>query len=206
MRFLDVLSRSRRAELLDQLDIGPDDLEQWREISTRTCVPFHDDGLVSQFAGYEQIEELDWEAYRERYGDLRRIDWILESEGDTVFRYKVSKQADVLMLVYLLPFEVLQELLAENGYHFDEEMLRRNMSYYEQRTSHGSTLSGVVHAWIDLRWKREDAWSRFETIARLDLPQEQARRFEEGIHLAATGGAADLVQRCEELLSSEADP
>ena len=36
-----------------------------------------------------------------RYGDIRRLDRILEAEGDTVNRYQASKQADVLMLGYL---------------------------------------------------------------------------------------------------------
>ena len=25
-------------------------------------VPFHDDGIISQFEGYEDLEELDWDA------------------------------------------------------------------------------------------------------------------------------------------------
>jgi hypothetical protein len=38
---------------------------------------------MSQFEGYEQLEELDWDAYRSRYRDISRLDRILESEGDT---------------------------------------------------------------------------------------------------------------------------
>ena len=41
------------------------------------------DGILSQFEGYEQLEELDWDGYRERYGDISRLDRILEAEGDT---------------------------------------------------------------------------------------------------------------------------
>jgi trehalose/maltose hydrolase-like predicted phosphorylase len=28
--------------------------------------PFHGDGIISQFEGYDELEELDWEGYRER--------------------------------------------------------------------------------------------------------------------------------------------
>ena len=30
-------------------------------------VPFLDEGIISQFEGYEELEELDWDDYRERY-------------------------------------------------------------------------------------------------------------------------------------------
>ena len=70
-------------------------------MSRRMFVPFHDDGIISQFEGYEELEELDWDAYRERYGNIQRLDRILRAEGDDPNRYKVSKQADVVMLFYL---------------------------------------------------------------------------------------------------------
>ncbi|MEZ5582228.1 MAG: hypothetical protein R3F37_05080 [Candidatus Competibacteraceae bacterium] len=57
---------------------------------------------MSQFEGYEDLQELDWQAYREKYGDIHRLDRILEAEGDSANRYKLSKQADLLMLFYLL--------------------------------------------------------------------------------------------------------
>lgn len=63
-------------------------------------VPFHDDGIISQFEGYENLRELDWEDYRARYGNIQRLDLILEAENDSANRYKLSKQADVLMLFY----------------------------------------------------------------------------------------------------------
>ena len=35
--------------------------KRWEDISRRMFVPFHDDGIISQFEGYEELEELDWE-------------------------------------------------------------------------------------------------------------------------------------------------
>jgi trehalose/maltose hydrolase-like predicted phosphorylase len=65
-------------------------------------VPFHDGDIISQFEGYEQLEELDWAGYREKYGNIQRLDRILKAEGDTPDRYKLSKQADTLMLLFPL--------------------------------------------------------------------------------------------------------
>ena len=67
-------------------------------VSRTLRVPFHD-GVISQFEGYGELEELDWARLPERYGDIRRLDRILEAEGRHVNRYQASKQADVLMLV-----------------------------------------------------------------------------------------------------------
>ena len=75
-------------------------------------VPFHAGGIISQFEGYDDLKELDWEDYHARYGDISRLDRILEAENDTTNRYKVSKQADVLMLFYLLSAEELAALFA----------------------------------------------------------------------------------------------
>src|SRR5690606_29495002 len=66
---LELLPDVRRNELTASLALGPDEIERWRDISRRMFVPFHGDGIISQFEGYEALEELDWEAYRRRYGN-----------------------------------------------------------------------------------------------------------------------------------------
>ena len=63
--------------------------------------------ILSQFEGYERLEEFPWPDYLARYGDISRLDRILEAEGDSPNRYKLSKQADVLMLFYLLSADEL---------------------------------------------------------------------------------------------------
>ena len=112
----------------------------------RLC--FHGDGIISQFEGFDDLEELDWEDYRARYGNIQRLDRILESEGDTPNRYKLTKQPDTSMLFYLFSTEELTELIERLGYDFDASLVRRNIDYADQRTSHGSTLSHMVHAWL----------------------------------------------------------
>ncbi|MCA1795195.1 MAG: hypothetical protein LC660_15240, partial [Desulfobacteraceae bacterium] len=44
---------------------------------------------------------MDWDKYREKYPNIQRMDRILEAEGDSPNNYKITKQADVLMLFYL---------------------------------------------------------------------------------------------------------
>ncbi|HEU4899864.1 MAG TPA: HAD-IA family hydrolase, partial [Actinomycetota bacterium] len=155
---LEVLPPHYRQELVAELAIGDDELDRWRDLSHKMKVVFHADGVLTQFEGYEDLAEFDWEGYRERYGNIARLDRLLEAEGDRTDRYKLAKQADVLMLLFLLSRTELRELLAGLGYEVSEEQLARTVDYYLERTSHGSTLSGVVSAWVLARDEPEQAW------------------------------------------------
>ncbi len=182
-------------ELRERLGITAEELEQWLDISHRMYVPFHD-GVISQFEGYGRLEELDWEGYRSRYGDVQRLDRILEAEGLSPNRYKLSKQADVLMLFYLLSADELRELLERLGYALTPETMAATFDYYEARSTHGSTLSAVVHSWVLARSQRERALQFFEQALISDVADVQGGTTREGIHLAAMAGTVDLLQRC----------
>jgi trehalose/maltose hydrolase-like predicted phosphorylase len=158
-------------------------------------VPFHGDGIISQFEGYERLKELDWEHYRARYGNIQRLELILEAENDSANRYKVSKQADALMLFYVFSAEELRGLFARLGYALDREMIPRNVDYYDCRSSHGSTLSRVVHAWVLARSNRRRAIRYFAEALQSDVSDIQQGTTAEGVHLGAMAGSVDLVQR-----------
>ncbi|MEV6944375.1 glycosyl hydrolase family 65 protein [Streptomyces sp. NPDC051172] len=188
------LPEPRRRELVERTGLDGGELEQWEDVSRTLHVPFHD-GVISQFEGYGDLVELDWDGYRERYGDIRRLDRILEAEGDTVNRYRASKQADVLMLGYLFAPAELQGLFRRLGLRLDEDMWRRTVDHYLQRTSHGSTLSGLVHGWVLARARRTEAWKFCLEALRGDVADVQGGTTGEGIHLGAMAGTLDLVQR-----------
>ena len=192
---LEILPDIRRTELTVRLGITPEDIARWRDISRRMFVPFHDDGIISQFEGYERLAELDLEAYRERYGNIQRLELILEAEGDSANRYKVSKQADVLMLFYLFSSDELRELFRHLGYPFEYETIPRNVAYYDARSTHGSTLSRVVHAWVLARSNRPKAMRYYAEALQSDVSDIQGGTTAEGIHLGAMAGTVDLVQR-----------
>ena len=195
LEVLDLLSAMRRAELVTRLEISTEELARWDDISRRMYVPFHDEGIISQFEGYESLLELDWEDYRARYANIQRLDLILEGENDSANRYKVSKQADVLMLFYLFSAEELRELFGRLDYPFEYETIPRNVAYYAARSSHGSTLSRVVHAWVLARSDRPRSMQLFTQALQSDVTDVQGGTTQEGIHLGAMAGTVDLVQR-----------
>ena len=190
-----ILPAERCRQLCETYGLEKAELDLWEAVSRKMFVPFHDDGIISQFEGYEALEELDWVAYRSRYGNIKRLDLILEAEQKTPNGYKLSKQADVLMLFYLFSAETLAELFARLDYPFCGAMIPKNVAYYLARCSHGSTLSGVVDAWVLARSDRRNSWEQFKQALRCDIDDEGGMTAE-GVHLGAMAGSADLLQRC----------
>ena len=191
-----IVPDDRREAIMERLGLRREEFTRWEEISHKMRVVFHDDGIISQFERYDRLEEFDWEGYRKKYGNIQRLDRILESEGDTTNRYKLSKQADVLMLFYLLSADELQEIFQRLNYPFRYETIPKNINYYLTRTSHGSTLSRVVHAWVLARSNRELSWHLFKEALESDVSDIQGGTTAEGIHLGAMSGTIDLIQRC----------
>ncbi|MER7545108.1 glycosyl hydrolase family 65 protein [Spirillospora sp. NPDC127506] len=192
---LALLPEDRRLELRERLALTREEITRFEDVARKMYVPFHD-GVISQFDGYADLEELDWDGYRERYGDIRRLDRILEAEDDSTNRYKVSKQADVLMLFYVLSPGELDDILRQLGYEHGPDLAARTIDYYLPRTCHGSTLSSLVHAWILAHIDGDIAWQVFLESLFSDITDAQGGTTPEGVHLGAMAGTVDLVQRC----------
>jgi alpha,alpha-trehalase len=73
---LELLPKTHCRELCERIGLKAEEIERWQEISRKLRVPFHGDGLISQFDGYDQLIEFNWDAYREKYGDIQRLDRI----------------------------------------------------------------------------------------------------------------------------------
>jgi trehalose/maltose hydrolase-like predicted phosphorylase len=141
------------------------------------------------------LKELDWDHYRDRYGDIERLDLILEAEDDSTNCYKLAKQADVLMLPYLLGHDGLVSILRRLQYAFTAEHLNKTIEYYLARTAHGSTLSRVAHASVLAGLDADRAWDSFREALDADLDDTQHGTTRAGIHLGAMAGTIDVVQR-----------
>jgi trehalose/maltose hydrolase-like predicted phosphorylase len=194
-RLLELLPRRRRQWLRAMIGLTDEEVETWRGMSRRMFVPFHDDGIISQFEGYDDLAELDWDAYRRKYGNIQRLDRILRAEGDDPDRYKLAKQADTLLLFFLFREDELRRILDRLGYEYPRDAVRRHLDYYDRRTSHGSTLSLVAHAGVLADLDLHASWERFLVALSSDVSDVQGGTTEEGIHMGVMSGTLDLVQR-----------
>lgn len=193
---LGLVPEIRCRRICERIGLSLQEIRRWREISSKLRVAFLEGGIIVQFDGYDQLAEFDWPSYQRKYGRIERLDFILDSENDTPNRYKLSKQADVLMLFYLFSADELELLFEQLGYPFDTDSIPRNIDYYLPRTSHGSTLSRVAHAWVLARSDRRRSWELFQRALDSDIADIQGGTTREGIHLGAMAGVVDLVQRC----------
>ncbi|MCP4719414.1 MAG: beta-phosphoglucomutase family hydrolase [Desulfobacteraceae bacterium] len=181
--------------LRKKLKIEDRELKKFQKMSRRMKLVFHGDGILSQFEGYENLKEFNWDGYKKKYGNIQRLDRILEKEQDSANNYKVCKQADTLMLLYLFSAETLRKMFKRLNYSFDKNSILKNINYYLNRTTNGSSLALVIHAWIEARQARERSWKLFSQALETDMVDDKTGSTREGIHLAAMSGCIDILQR-----------
>ena len=192
----EIIADEDKTALLFKTKISEDEIVRWRDIIQKMTIPMDKNGLIHQFEGYMDLKELDWEEYRQKYDNIHRIDRILKAEGLSPDSYKVAKQADVLMLFYLLNKNELEATFKRLGYPFSRDIMKKNFEYYFSRTSHGSTLSMIVHAFIARLLGHEDkAMDYFMETLRSDIYDTQGGTTQEGIHAGVMGGALDFFLR-----------
>ncbi|MDQ3636633.1 MAG: glycoside hydrolase family 65 protein [Actinomycetota bacterium] len=192
---LDLLPERRRRSLGERIGLKEEEVRTWEDMSRKMFVPFQEDGIISQFEGYEDLEELDWDAYRDKHDNIQRLDRILKAEGDDPDRYKLAKQADTVLLFFLFSERELKGVFERLGYDYTPEMVRKNIDYYDHRTSHGSTLSFVAHAGILADTDPDSSWERYMVALESDIGDIQGGTTREGIHLGVMAGTLDLLQR-----------
>ena len=187
------------------LAITAEELDRWAHIAKNLRIVFNADGTLSQFDGYDRLEPIDLERYRARYPTFGRLDLVMDAEGDSTNRYQVSKQPDSLMLLYLLSAEELRELLKHMGYALSADAIVRTVERYSRSSTYGSTLSNVVHSWLEARGDRSRSWAFLERALQSDMADIQGGTTKYGIHLAAMAGSVDLLTRCYAGLETRTD-
>lgn len=196
LNLLEIFKGEHAGMLARKVGFDKKTLSLWEDISSKMYIPFGKDKIILQFDGFDGLSDLDWKKYRKEYGETLRLDRILEKEGDSPNKYKASKQADVLMLFYLFSAGELESFFGKLGYDFTADDIPGNIRYYSKITSHGSTLSRVIHAWVSSRLHRRQSWYSFRQALLSDFRDVQGGTTPEGIHLGAMAGTVDIIQRC----------
>ena len=165
-------------------------LQKMREIKHQLYLEINEDGIIAQFEGYFKLKELDWTAYQAKYSNIYRMDRLLNAEGLSADDYQVAKQADTLMIFYNLSKKQVDHILVDLNYTLPEDYVEQNLAYYLARTTHGSTLSRIVHAQLAAIVKDDVlAWRLFQEALSSDYHDIQGGTTAEGIHagvMAAT--------------------
>jgi trehalose/maltose hydrolase-like predicted phosphorylase len=165
-------------------------------ISHQLTLEINRRGIIAQFEGYFNLPTLDFQAYRQKYGDIARMDRILKAESKTPDAYQVAKQTDALMAFYNFDVTTVQKIIEKMGYQLPKEYLTHNIQYYLARTTHGSTLSRIVYAVLNqLDDNDDDAWKLFSEALASDYYDIQGGTTAEGIHLGVMCATLNLTTR-----------
>jgi trehalose/maltose hydrolase-like predicted phosphorylase len=160
------------AEIAGRLHLDHVELKQWRTIAETLVTSTNPaTGVIEQFAGFFEREEVDLARYTGRIASMESVLGRERIKGS-----QLIKQADVVTLLALLPEE------------FDAAAKAANFRYYERRCTHESSLSRPTHALVAARLGDTDtALQYFRTTAATDLA-EGAGGSAGGIRIAALGG------------------
>jgi len=160
-------------ELAKKIGFRKTELAHWRDISRRMLIPFDPElGIHLQDDAFLDRDPVDVS----RIPDSERpinSKWPWER----VLRTQAIKQADVLLLMFLL------------GDSFTDDEKRRNYEFYEPKTTHDSSLSPCIHAIMAAELGLDaDAFKYYLRSARLDL-DDVNRNASEGFHVANMAGS-----------------
>jgi trehalose/maltose hydrolase-like predicted phosphorylase len=187
------LSDEQRNTIYQKMNLDESERLQWKKIASNINIVIQDN-ILAQYDGYFDLKELDWDHYKEKYGNIYRMDRLLKAEGKSADDYKVAKQADTLQTFYNLNEETVNHILDRLGYSLPENYLAENLAYYLKRTSHGSTLSRVVHA--QLAKMIEDhrlSWTLYQDALTSDYGDIQGGTTGEGIHAGVMAGTVIIA-------------
>lgn len=165
--------------LFARLELTDETLTHWLNIADQIYCPVDEKtGLIEQFDGYFERKDVNLVELEPRSDSAQTL---LGIEG--VNQTQIIKQPDVVMLMYLLPWE------------FDPKSARANFDYYTARTdlTFGSSLGPAIQSIIATRWgSMESAYENFMRAARADLVDVRGNAGD-GIHGASAGGLWQAV-------------
>jgi trehalose/maltose hydrolase-like predicted phosphorylase len=186
---LDKLPAESHKALMHKIELSDGEIERWNDIATRINLVISPEGIIAQYDGYFDLKELDWDAYRKKYGNIYRMDRLLKAEGLSPDEFKVAKQADTLMTFYNLNRDEVDRIISKLDYKLPDDYLMKNLEYYLARTSHGSTLSRVVHAQLaNITGDRDLSWKLYLDALTSDYNDIQGGTTSEGIHAGVMAG------------------
>jgi kojibiose phosphorylase len=165
-------------DITSRICLIQEELKSWKEVHDKLYIPFNkEDKLMEQFEGYFKLKDCVITEYDENDMPIRPE----ETKGMSLRKTCINKQADVVMLMFLL------------GDKFDEEVKKINYDYYEKRTLHRSSLSPSIFSIIGLRVNDHSmAYKYLRRSVFVDLNDHQGNT-REGIHAASAGGTWQSV-------------
>jgi len=172
LNFLKDRYRDVHDRLTGKLGLTEEECSKWRDIIKKAVIPYDKDkDLYLQDETFMLLEPLDVSSVKSD-----NIPLYHKICFDRLQRYRVLKQADLVLLMTLFPQK------------FTTAQKKAVWDFYEPITLHDSTLSYGTHALLAAQLAmKEKAWDYFCKSLYLDLEDVMNNTGNEGLHLAALG-------------------
>jgi hypothetical glycosyl hydrolase len=176
------LLKTSRPEIFSRLSFKLDLESSIKELEEKLLLIYlpqpNENNVIPQDDTYLTLKDIDLTKYKnqEHVGSMF-LDYSLSQVG----KMQVSKQASVVMLMYLLEHK------------FSPEIKLANYNYYEARTLHDSSLSFSTHSILanDLG-DRDLSYNLYRKAANIDLGMNM-KSSDHGIHGASLGGVWQII-------------
>lgn len=158
-------------QFMDNHQIEEGEIAKWKKIAQDIYLPYNEMlGIHPQDDSFLEKDPIDINLIPENEFPL-----VHSWHPLAIWRYQVIKQADVILLMFLL------------GDQFTREQKKANYDFYEPKTTHDSSLSPSIYSIIASEiGYYEDAYNYFIQTARLDLDDFNKNTYK-GLHLACLG-------------------
>ena len=160
--------------LARKISLMKEEVEDWRGIAAKILIPVSaGKGVLEGFSGYFQKRDARITGFDNNFMPMLPKDIAVRDLHKTQF----VKQADVVMLLYLLPEE----------FTLDEK--KKNFTYYEKRTLHKSSLSAAIHAAMACEAGEPEKAHRYFLHSLYGDLKDLYGNVIDGVHAASLGGA-----------------
>lgn len=153
------------------------EVQGWRQTASGIIPSVRKDGVIEQFQGYFKKKPVRI-TQRDKFG---MPDFPVGLDLSLLNKTQFLKQADVIMLLYLL------------STLFSLKTKKCNYQYYAARTLHKSSLSPSVHAILAAETGRlDESYHYFQIASAMDFKNIYGNT-DSGIHAACLGGAWQVI-------------
>ncbi|GAC1391871.1 MAG: glycoside hydrolase family 65 protein [Ktedonobacteraceae bacterium] len=173
LQWLHTTAPAKAQALEQQLDLTSTRVDHWQDVVKRIRILQNPETKVfEQFDGFFKLETLDQSKYKGRTDSYQGILGIHDIQ-----KYRIVKQADVLMLLTVLSQE------------FDKETKQANWDYYYPLTDHdyGSSLTPAFHVILACELSKANEATELFRLGNLVDIENLRGNTPEGIHTACAG-------------------
>jgi maltose phosphorylase len=159
--------------LMEKIGVTDENIAEWQKMADNMRIPYNKEtDIYEQNDGFFDYPHIDVKNIPHTMFPIYHH-W----SYDSIFRYDMIKQPDVLLLPFFFSTE------------YSMETKRLNYEYYEPRCSHESSLSPCIHSILASELGKHDEAHEYAGFAsRLDL-DDYNRNTREGLHVTSLAGA-----------------